>query len=1709
MRRLSLIVVLLRAAVSIAQPVVGNEWIDYDRQYWRFDVYRDGLHRLDSATLAASGFPVSTVDPAHLMLFGREKQIPIYIEGGDDGVLNAGDFIEFVGRKNDGWIDTRMYPTSRSHANPHYSLFNDTIHYFLTWDPDPAVVKQRVLPYSDPQVDAHVLRPWVWGKGLTAYSDAYWPGLVSTQYGFSSGLMLEAEGWGGAALLTVGADVSGTVSAPTPRAYAGAGAPAAEVCVVVAGQEWEGHGIPEHHLRVKAGVAATVRLDTVYSDNAVIRSCFTLPPEEVGASVQVTLELLHDLPLAQSAPNYLDLQVPVSCAIKYPRDLQAVGAGPMDLWIPHDATDPSARLALGGVQGTPIVYCFGDVPRRVMPLAQGAGWEFAVPTHPDSARTPTYIHTEQAIIRVGSLEPVNGGGFFQDFAAASLDSALLIVTHRSLWNGAMAYAEYRSTQAPAPMPALVADVDELYDQYGGGVPKSAWAIRAFARHLFDAWQVPPQGLFLIGKSTPTSAQAPVQGTRPDVFGAYARSLVPTYGYPACDQCFSIGLHFDQRSVDIPVGRLSATREEQVFQYLGKVREFEAQRPAPWMKNFVHLSGGFTAAEQQMLANRLRDMEPFVGDNSSFGAQVTRFRKNSSEVFSAAAADSVRTLIENGVSVLNFFAHAYSESFDITIDDPGNYQWNGRYPFVIGNSCYIGNVHLNADAASTSEKWVMRDRSGPVAFLSATDLSEVYTLGAYGERLYSSIGSVNYGAGFGQHMKHAAREMLVNPSNWIAVHAVHTFTLQGDPMLVLNSPARPDFEVLPTDISTDPSTVTADVDSFAVKVAVRNIGRIVPGPVGVQLQRSIPGSSTVATYNGQLMDMGFQDTIVFRLPTRGTGGGQGINQLTVRVDLDPDMIEEEQRLPYGEAGVNEASTTILITSGDLVPTYPYDLAIVPEPRPTLKASTGDPLAGIRNYVFQIDTTDLFNSPMLETAMISATGGVVSWQPVRIYALNTSSDSTVFFWRCSIDSVGNGSYNWYERSFQYIQGKRGWGQAHYFQFKNDEFSSVVYDRPERDFDFTNAPHEMAAFTSYPISDVGWRLELENQDLGGCSADPAWNLVVVDPYTFEPWGTRYVDNSASPPVIHNPDHDFGNHPPCRPRVMNFFHFRQNSPDQMAALAELLTSDETIPDGYHILMYTWFYMDIDGMSQTPAVLSALNGLGMPDFSTLQDSVPYIFYARKGFPETYVDTTAVDGVTRISLTAFASSSGDRGFISTRDAGPARAWHKLYWDEVPSSGNDSTVIQIRGLAGDGVQLVDLAEFRSEQDSVIDLPNYVDAAMFPKLRLRGKFHDLAATQPKPAQMKRWQLLYDPVPECAIDPARGHHHALDGLFQGQSAEVAVAITNISEFDMDSLLVTAWVINAANQRHRIWYKRNAPLPAGAVLMDTIRFDTWGFGGINTLMVEANPVDTLTGAYDQLEQYHFNNVVQWRFDVAVDRENPLLDVTFDGIHILDGDIISARPEIEISLNDENTVMLLDSPADTAQFKIFLTRPGRPIERVFFRDGQGNEALQFFPANGPENEARIMYRPRLTDDGKYLLTVQAMDLSRNASGDHDYKVSFEVINRSTITEVLNYPNPFTTNTRFVFTLTGITVPTYMKIQIMTVTGRVVREVKMHELGPMRVGRNITDFAWDGTDEFGDRLARGVYLYRVIAQINGEDIEYRATDAASYFTKGFGKMYKL
>ena len=278
-----------------------------------------------------------------------------------------------------------------------------------------------------------------------------------------------------------------------------------------------------------------------------------------------------------------------------------------------------------------------------------------------------------------------------------------------------------------------------------------------------------------------------------------------------------------------------------------------------------------------------------------------------------------------------------------------------------------------------------------------------------------------------------------------------------------------------------------------------------------------------------------------------------------------------------------------------------------------------------------------------------------------------------------------------------------------------------------------------------------------------------------------------------------------------------------------------------------------------------------------------------------------------------------------------------------------------------------------------------------------------------------------------------------------------------------------------------------------------------MNTINVDVNPDN------DQPEQYHFNNFLFKNFYVKVDQTNPLLDVTFDNVHILNEDIVSAKPHILIKLKDESKFLLLN---DTSVLKVQLRYPDGSLHPYYFN----TDTLRFSPAtSSADNTASVEFNPVFTtqinpqgDD--YTLIVTGSDESGNASGPIQYQVTFKIITKAMISNMLNYPNPFTTSTAFVFTITGSEVPQNIKIQILTITGKVVREITKDELGPLHVGRNITEFKWNGTDMYNQRLANGVYLYHVVTNLNGKSLDKytsQSDNTDQYFNKGYGKMYLM
>lgn len=392
---------------------------------------------------------------------------------------------------------------------------------------------------------------------------------------------------------------------------------------------------------------------------------------------------------------------------------------------------------------------------------------------------------------------------------------------------------------------------------------------------------------------------------------------------------------------------------------------------------------------------------------------------------------------------------------------------------------------------------------------------------------------------------------------------------------------------------------------------------------------------------------------------------------------------------------------------------------------------------------------------------------------------------------------------------------------------------------------------------------------------------------------------------------------------------------------------------------------------------------------------------------------------------------------------------------------------------------------------------LNAAQYPFLQLRLNVLDSVTNSP--LQLDYWRINYQPFPEVAVDPSAYFTlQNTDTVAQRVPFKMQVALRNVSAYDFDSVYVKYQITDANNGMHFV-YKTEKPILANDTIHASLSFPTTGFAGLNQMFMEINP----KGVKHEQEQYHFNNYLLKPFNVTTDNLNPLLDVTFDGIHILNNDIVSAKPEIVIKLNDDSKLVPLD---DTSGISVKLTFPDGSIHSVHYN----NSTATFYPADvsqlNTKNQAEVIYKPVLLNDGVYTLTVQGYDRGGNAAGNYDYSISFEVINKAMISNVLNYPNPFTTQTHFVFTLTGSVVPEFMKIQIMNISGKVVKEIFMNELGPLHIGRNITDYVWDGTDQYGDNLANGVYLYRVVTRLDGKNLDEYGTNTDQYFKEGLGKM---
>jgi hypothetical protein len=1316
---------------------------------------------------------------------------------------------------------------------------------------------------------------------------------------------------------------------------------------------------------------------------------------------------------------------------------------------------------------------------------------------------------------------VNGTGDFTDYTALNYENAYLIVTNKALQSGAKQYANYRSSLSGGSYDTITLFVDELSLQFGGGIPKHIFGIRRAVNQAYNLSTQKPVALMLLGKGV-REASNPNNNSSGSVrknSSTAALSLVPSYGYPSSDVCITNKWNGSPSwAPAIPTGRIAARNNQELIAYLNKLKIYEINQNQndvynkpnkEWQKQILHFGGGGNPGEQDLFRIYLNGYKSTI-EAEYFGGNVTSYFKTTSNPFNPLLTSEVNDYLENGVSLMTFFGHATATGFDQSIDDPENWGNSGKYPIVIGNGCYTGDI-FTATNNSASEDFVLTEEVGAVGFLSSSKEGFAGPLNTYSSELYRQMSLNSYGISFGEQIKNTISQIEGANNSFLTELAATQMTLHGDPAMKLNWHAKPEIDLTIQDVFFQPSQIDLTTDSLTMNIVLTNLGQSIVDSFNMVVERNFPNSTIDSIYQIVIPRLDYRDTIQLRMPVQ-PDIATGMNQFNVSVDL-PSFIQEQ----YDEFNNNQITKSLFIDIDGIIPVLPYDYAVVPNDSTVLKASTINPLADYNTYRFEIDTTDLFNSPFRRYAMKSGLGGVKEVMPSEWQNVSNNSqapllleDSVAYFWRVAVDST---SPQWIEHSFQYIKNKEGWGQDHFFQFKNGSFSGVGYDRSTRTRDFQPLQADVACQTydnasgAFQYAETMWKLNAQVVQANLCTPSASLHVAVIDPATMDPWGT-YHDGQ-------NIDHQFGNvnsGTSCLDRVEYIFIFRQNSTAQLTDFKNMI---DAVPDGHYILIYTAVRGEFDNWNTfNPNLFTTMQNMGSDSIQVGRSNRAFIFLTRKGDPSTTQEVFAQNPGDFITLNSTIFGGVDIGVERSTLIGPAAEWETLYWKQNPSENptDDKTNLIIRALDWNHSVQFEIDTTFSLNDSIVNLNNLIPANQYPYLQLQASYKD--TTNSTPAQVNRWHVLYQTLPEAAIDGSNGHVFtpvSPDSLQEGVDVTFAVDVKNISHLNMDSLLIHYWVTDKNQVAHPIPYIRQDSLRSGETLRDTITFSSDYLGGNNTLWMEVNPYNNgfNNSLKDQPELAHFNNVLQIPFFLEEDDINPLLDVTFDGMHILNGDIVNPTSEILITLKDDNPFLLMSEDADTSNFGIFLTDPSGEQNRIPFIDNNGNQILQWIPADESNLKFKIIYNANFEEEGEYELMIQGTDKSGNLSGDLEYRVKFDVILASTITHMMNYPNPFSTSTRFVFTLTGNQPPDELIIQIMTVTGRIVREITESEIGPIRIGRNISEYAWDGRDEFGDQLANGVYLYRVKAQIDGESIEHRSSGADKHFKKSWGKMYLM
>ncbi len=1424
------------AGPALGQNDYRNEWIDYNKTYYKFFVTENRLYRISAAVLQTAG--LGSTPAEHFQMWRNGDEVPLYTSV-QNGNLPSDGYIEFVGLRNDGKKDGVLFEKPEYNIQSDISYFSDTSWYYLTVNTGrnkrftPADNKVENTNVAPEKYFMHTMTDnfmWTWNFGA---------GISLTDIPLRSSVLDAGEGFAGRPF-----NGWSPGNAFYQRLQAYTDGPGMQLSINYSGNYPLDRNI---ETRVKDSLISSIFINRYNAKTAVVTNLS--PKTIVNDSIRFHYKSTNDFYWENIMINQLKLT--------YPRIFNFGNAFLFNLSL-RESIQP-LHLRIGGLRSDNMPTILYDLThlKRYEGKIKGDSSFFLLDA--GSAREVWVLNQRQLLRNITQLTQRK----FIDFTLSSLQGDYMIISAKKLTEGETdqveEYRKYRSTEAGGSYKAQVYMIEELADQFAYGQFLNPLSIRNFVRFALDKFTVKPKMVFLLGKG---SGYASFRNTSATYYVKKDITLVPTFGQPASDNLL-VSETLADPTPRIPVGRLSAVWPEEIRIYLHKVKKFEALARNPkrtaadmeWRKEVLHLVGG----DDEYLA--LNVTKPFMAryekniEDPSVSGHVQTFLRVRNADF-PKDMQKIQNRIDSGAGLITYFGHSSTSSIDFNLSKPESFDnGDGKYQVMIANGCRAGDIfelntnRLQSKNTSITENYIFAKDRGAISFVANVDYGLPNYLDFFTNEWYIALGKTAYGKTLGEVHQEAIRSAY----NKVPLDRFNRINLEqeclhSDPAIVLFPYNRPDYTTDSSLITRSPAKFTVATDTAKLHVAIVNIGKAENDAVTILAERITPAGKVITLGNFTMGNIYKREYLHIDVPLQGNyEPGKNI----IRITIDPEKKSKDLNFENNFAEIHFDLEPL-----SALPVFPYNHSIVNYNEVVLTASTANPIQKEMNYRLQVDTTALFNSPAMQSMDSVKRGGAISFRPNVKWANNT-----VYYWRIS-PVVNNQPVEWQQASFLYKQDESpGFNQSHFYQWKDGSFNGLLLDSSSRKLEFGDELHnifvEHGIYTSSGTASTHFSVTVDGiRTIYSACIGQSMIFNIFDGKSFKPWDNTQGGRFGSAPNCgHGKEYNFEFkyvNPQGRKQIMDFL-------DQIPE-GDFIVGRLNLDQPYDSALIKYWMNDTLIHGSGKSLYHSLKNLGFTDIDSMTRPRTFAFVIKKARNKEYPARWAFsEGLYDRNIQSFmANTQATKGSLLSPEIGTAEEWQDLRWSIEELPGTPVYQLRVYGLNGQNQKT--LLKTLKPGEMHADLRS-VDAKLYPRLVLEYLASD--TTLSNAPNLKFWRVNYKPVADGALS---SNHHIV------WEHENLYALIDSLNFELGFVNPTRY--NLAETKYRILLG-DENLRETEIAQGTLQ--ALPPGNMAILKATRN-IDQLKGKYylkvlvnearNPAEQFYFNNraIVPFSVDSATD---------------------------------------------------------------------------------------------------------------------------------------------------------------------------------------------------------------------------------------------------